>query len=161
MNSSTPWSLIQVGWTWDRDPDIYVKHRPQPGRQLFQERFQWGLFAYIINRRGMEILLDAYFSDRTPAGLIRLLNDGGVAEYHFDALGAGIYVPLPSLFVVQGGESMIAGQHEYRLYLALRSNTLHTEETLQLMFERLRIQKTAQEIYNEPFSLEEATTDEE
>ena len=144
MNASTPWSLIQAGWTWGHYPEIYVKNRPQPGRQLFQERFQWGLFAYIINRRGMETLLDAYFSDRSPAGLIRLLGVGEVAERYFDALEAGIYIALPSLFVIQGGESMIAGGHEHRMYLHLRSNSVHTQETLQFMFERLGNQSIGQ-----------------
>jgi len=144
MNSSAPWSLIQAGWTWERDWDIYSNHRPQPGHLLFQERFQYGLFAYIINRRGMETLLDAHFSDRSPTGLIRLLDKGGVAESHFDALETGIYVALPSLFVIQGGESVIAGRHEQRMYTHLRSNNVHTQETLQMMFERLGNQSTGQ-----------------
>jgi hypothetical protein len=135
MNSSAPWSLIQAGWTWGRDEHIYVNNRPTLGRLLFQERFQWGLIAYIINKRGMETILDAHFSNRSPTGLIRLLDDGGVAESHFDVLQDGTYVVIPSLFVIQGGESVIAGRHEQRLNRHLCSNNLHTQETLQLMLE--------------------------
>lgn len=135
MSASAPWSLIQAGWTWSRDEQIYVNNRPRPGHLLFQERFQWGLVAYIINRRGMETILDAHFSDRSPTGLIQLLDNGEVAETYFDVLGSGVYIPLPSLFVIQGGESTIAGRHEERLNIHLLSNNLHTQETLLLMLE--------------------------
>lgn len=145
MNSSIPWHLIQAGWTWEKDKEIYIKNRPHPGRQLVQERFQWGLFAYIINRRGMETFLDAYFSDRSPTGLIRHLNVGEVAENYFNILETSIYVALPSLFVIHGGESTIAGGHGHRMHIHLRSNSVHTQETLRLMVERLRNENIGQE----------------
>jgi len=137
MNSSTPWSLIQAGWTWHRDHSIYVNNRPGPERLLFQERFQYGLIAYIISRSGMETILDAFFSDRTSTGLIRLMDPIGVAENYFDALKGGVYVSLPSFFTILEGESVIAGRDEKRLNIHLRSNNIHTHETLNLMFKRL------------------------
>lgn len=109
----------------------------------------------------METLLDAHFSDRSPTGLIRLLDKGGVAESHFDALGTGIYVALPALFVIQGGESVIAGPHEHRLHIHLRSNNVHTRETLQLMFERLKNQSTEHGNQKWVILPPKATTDEE
>ena len=98
---------------------------------------QWGLQAYIINRTGMETLLDAFFSDRSSTGLVRLLDMGQVVECYFDALGSGVYVTLPSLFAVQECKSDIAGLE--RLNLHLRSNQIHMHETLEL---RLRNQST-------------------
>lgn len=142
MNSSTPWNLIQAGWIWSRDPKVYVKYRPQPGRQLFQERFQWGTSAYVITRSGMGMLLDAFFSDRSSTGLIRLLDKGEVVEYYFDALGTGVYVSVPSLFTVLEGKSTIAGRDEYRHNLHLQSNNVHTRETFDLAFARLHSQST-------------------
>jgi hypothetical protein len=142
MNSSAPWSFIQAGWTFDRDREIYVNNRPQPGRLLFQEQYQYGLFAYVINRRGMATLLDAHFSDRSSTGLIRVSDTGDAAEGYFDVLGSGIYVALPSLFTILEGESVIAGQDEERLNIHLYSNNVHMHETLRLMFERLAHQRT-------------------
>ena len=90
----------------------------------------------------MGTLLDTFFSDRSSTGFIRLLDMGEVVEYYFDALGAGVYVSFPSLFTILEGESMIAGQNQERLKLHLRSNNIHTHETLRLMFERLKNQTT-------------------
>jgi hypothetical protein len=142
MNSSTPWSLIQAGWTWFRDYKIYTNNRPQPGRHLFQEKFQFGLIAYIISKSGMETILDTYFSDRSSTGLIRLMDPVGVAEWYFDVLQSGVYVSLPSLFTILEGESVIAGRDEGRLNIHLRSNNIHMHETLQMAFERLQNQST-------------------
>ena len=86
----------------------------------------------------MEAIFDAHFTDRSPTGLIRLSDNGEVAETYFDVLGTGIFVALPSLFVIQGGESVIAGRNEYRLNMHLHSNHLHTQKTLELMLESLR-----------------------
>jgi hypothetical protein len=86
----------------------------------------------------MEIMLDAHFSDRSPTGLVRLFEGGEVAETYFDALGDGIYVPLPSLFVAQNGKSLIAGGGEERLNDHMYSNSLHTQETLNLLLEGLK-----------------------
>jgi hypothetical protein len=90
----------------------------------------------------MEIMLDAHFSDRSPTGLVRHLDEGKTAETYFDALGGGIYVPLPSLFVAQNGNSVIAGADENRMNVHmpvhLRSNSLHTQETLNLLLEGLK-----------------------
>ena len=136
--TSPTWSLIQAGWTWGQDKDIYVTNRPKPGRILFQERFQWGTFAYILNRRGMEAILDAHFTDRSPTGLIRLSDNEEVAETCFEVLETGIFVALPSLFVIQGGESAIAGRNDDRLNGHLHSNNIHTQKTMEVMLESLR-----------------------
>lgn len=90
----------------------------------------------------MGTLLDAFFSDRSSKGFIRLLDMVEVVEYYFDALGTGVYVSLPSLFTILEGESMIAGQNQERLNHHLHSNNIHTHETLNLMFERLKNQIT-------------------
>jgi hypothetical protein len=140
MNSSAPWSFIQAGWTFDRDREIYVNNRPQPGRLLFQEQYQYGLFAYVINRRGMATLLDAHFSDRSSTGLIRVSDTGDAAEGYFDVLGSGIYVALPSLFTIQEGES-VDNLYYGRLNIHRYSNNVHMHETLRLMFERLAHQR--------------------
>jgi hypothetical protein len=88
----------------------------------------------------METLLDAFFSDRSSTGLIRLLDMEQVVEYYFDALGSGVYVSLPSLFAVRECKSDIAG--EERLKLHLNSNNIHMHETFELVFERLKTQST-------------------
>ncbi len=60
--------LPQVGWTWHEvlpvrevlDHRLYnLTHR------LFSAPFAFGAFAYIISRRGMELVLDKYMTDRT------------------------------------------------------------------------------------------------
>lgn len=86
--------------------------------------------------------MDAFFSDRSSTGLIRLLDKGKVAECYFDTLGSGIYVSIPSLFTTLEGGSVIAGRNEERLKHHRHSNNIHMHETLELVFERLKNQST-------------------
>lgn len=104
--------------------------REPPPKPDHQERFQWGLVAYIINIRGIEKIMDAHFSDRSPTGFIRTLG-GEIAETYFDVLEGNNYVTLSSFFIIQGVESVIAGRHEQRLNRHLCSNNIHihTQET--------------------------------
>lgn len=128
-----PWDLIQLAWIWGLNEDLYdnIKDRHGPGRQLVRVRFQFGTSAYLISRAGMEKVLDAHFSDRSPQGLIRLQEGGRQAELYV-AAAPNVLVTVPSLFTIDGSDTTIStGEEEQRRLRSHReSNWVHVRAML-------------------------------
>lgn len=131
-----PWDLIQLSWIWGLNEELYndISHRADaPARQLVRTRFQFGTSAYVISRAGMRKILEAYFSDDTPQGNIRLEEGGRQAELYVST-AANVLVTVPSLFPIEGSDTTISTgeEEERRLRSHRESNSIHAKATLDL-----------------------------
>ena len=130
-----PWDIIQLAWIWGLNEDLYdsIAERHGRGRQLARVRFQFGTSAYIISRSGMEKVLDLFFLDRSPHGLIRLQEGGRQAELYVAAAG-NVLVTVPSLFTIEGSDTTIStGEEEQRRLRSHReSNSFHIKAMFDL-----------------------------
>lgn len=126
---------MQLAWIWGLNEELYdnIQERHGRGRQLVRVRFQFGTSAYIISRAGMEKVLDAFFSDRSPQGLIQLWEGGRQAELYV-ATASNVLVTVPSLFTIDGADTTIStGEEERRRLSSHReSNWIHVQATLDL-----------------------------
>lgn len=127
------WTVLQLGWIWGQDESLYKDFAPSMEQRLYPAPFQWGLQAYVVSRRGMEAMIDEFFSDRTPQGKMQLLDDVGVVEYYFGKLD-NVLVALPSLFTVEGMTSTIEPSNSLRNDQHRESNSHHIHATLQLYY---------------------------
>lgn len=134
--SASTWEIIQTAWIWGMDEDLYDRsmHPFGPGHHVLPKRSQFGTSAYIISKRGMEKVLDAYFSDRTAAAQIRLRTGGDQAELYVYGAVSSLYVAVPSMFTIEGSDTTISVGEEgkRRLSSHRKSNTIHTKTTFDL-----------------------------
>ena len=86
----------------------------------------------------MSNVLDAYFSDRTPIGTIRLRGGGDQAELYVYGPVSRLYVAVPSFFTIEGSETTISIGEESKKRLASHreSNNIHIKAMLDLYRER-------------------------
>jgi len=137
--SNGSWEVIQTAWIWGMDENIYDRsvHPFGPGRHVLSKRFQFGTSAYIISKRGMEKILDAYFTDRTKTGQIRLRKGGDQAELYIYGAVSNLYVAMPSFFTIEGSDTTIStGEESHRRLSSHReSNNIHIRATFDLYHE--------------------------
>lgn len=128
-----PWDIIQLGWIWGLNEELYDNIEERLGHQLVPQRLQFGTSAYIISRPGMEKVMDAHFSDRTPQGLMQLQEGGRQAELYV-AAASNVLVTVPSLFTIEGSDTTISTGEEgaRRLRSHRESNAIHTKAMLDL-----------------------------
>lgn len=136
VRDKDPWDLIQLSWVWGLNEELYdgISLRAgNPARQLVRTRFQFGTSAYVISRVGMHKILDAYFSDDTPYGNVRLEEGGRQAELYVST-AANLLVTVPSLFPIDGSDTTIStgDEEERRLRSHRESNNIHAKATLDL-----------------------------
>lgn len=105
-------------------------------------RFQFGTSAYIMSRAGMEKVVDAFFLDRSPQGLIRLQEGGRQAELYV-AAASNVLVTVPSLFTIEGSDTTIStGEEEQRRLSSHReSNNIHTKAMFDLYHAAVKKEK--------------------
>jgi hypothetical protein len=124
-----------LAWIWGLNENLYdsIQERHGRGQQLVRVRFQFGTSAYIISRTGMERVLDTFFSDRSPQGLIQLREGGSQAELYV-AAAQNVLVTVPSLFTIDGSDTTIStGEEEQRRLNSHReSNWIHIKATFDL-----------------------------
>jgi hypothetical protein len=96
--------------------------------------FQFGTSAYIISKRGMEKILDAYFTDRAETGQIRLRKGGDQAELYIYGAVSNLYVAVPSFFTIEGSDTTISigEESQRRLSSHRESNNIHIKATFDL-----------------------------
>lgn len=129
------WTVLQLGWIWHQENDMYGGFAPTWERRLFPAFSLWGAQAYVVSRHGMEAMIDRFFSDRTAESMVRLLEGVGVVEFYFESLGnETMLVALPSLFTVDGTTSTVEPSNPYRRELHRESNNRHIQATLQLYY---------------------------
>ena len=138
--SNGSWEVVQTAWIWGMDEDIYDRsvHPFGPGRHVLRKRFQFGTSAYIISKRGMGMILDAYFTDRTETGQIRLRKGGDQAERYIYGAVSNLYVAVPSFFTIEGSDTTISiGEESQRRLSSHRaSNSIHIKTTFDLYHEK-------------------------
>lgn len=131
-----PWDLIQLSWIWGLNEELYddISRRiGGPADQLVRTRFQFGTSAYVVSRSGMAKIMDAFFTDETPAGIIRLDEGGRQAELYVST-ASNILVTVPSLFPIEGSDTTISTgeEEERRLRSHRESNSIHAKAVLDL-----------------------------
>ena len=134
--SNGSWEVTQTAWIWGMDEDVYDRsvHPFSPGRQVLRKRFQFGTSAYIVSKRGMGKILDAYFTDRTETGQIRLRKGGDQAELYIYGAVSNLYIVVPSFFTIEGSDTTISiGEESQRRLSSHRaSNKIHIKTTFEL-----------------------------
>jgi len=137
--SNGSWEVVQAAWIWGMDENLYDRsvHPFGPGRHVLPKRFQFGTSAYIISKRGMEKILDAYFTDRTESGQIRLRKGGNQAELYIYGAVSNLYVAVPSVFTIEGSDTTISigEESQRRLSSHRESNNIHIKTTIDLYHE--------------------------
>jgi len=137
--SGGKWDMVQIAWIWGMDEKLYDRaaHNFGPGRHVLQTKFQFGTSAYIISKRGMGMILDAYFTDRTETGRIRLRKGGNQAELYIYGAVSNLYVAMPSFFTIEGSDTTISTGEESqrRLSSHRESNSIHIKMTFDLYHE--------------------------
>lgn len=70
--------------------------------KLIKVPYQWGAGAYLISRKGMEVVLDAYATNRTAQSALRPKCEGKYAidspVYYYDLFTEN-YMTLPQMFM--------------------------------------------------------------
>lgn len=122
-----------------KNQEIYKTTAWGPHKRLIQEEFQYGMAAYIISRRGMEAVLEKFFVDKMPNGLVKPLlepTSQGVLtiEGYFEKLETN-YLAMPALFLIDTFDTTIgAGKlARYRLMSYRMSNDKHIDATFDLL----------------------------
>jgi len=85
----------------------------------------------------MGTILDAYFTDRTETGQIRLRKGGDQAELYIYSAVSNLFVAVPSFFTIEGSDTTISiGEESRRRLLSHReSNNIHIKTTFDLYHE--------------------------
>ena len=137
--SNGSWEVVQAAWIWGMNEDVYDRsvHPFGPGCHVLPKRFQFGTSAYIISKRGMGKILDAYFTDRTETGQIRLRKGGDQAELYIYGAVSNLYVAAPSVFTFEGSDTTISIGEEGRRRLSSHreSNNIHIKTTIDQYYE--------------------------
>ena len=97
--------MVQMAWIWGMDETSYDRgaHNFGPSRHVLQTHFQFGTSAYLVSKRGMENILDAYITDRAETGQIRLRRGDDQAEVYIYGAISNLYVAVPTLHTVGVG----------------------------------------------------------
>lgn len=151
------WNSIQLYWTCTHQEwcvDAYAEHSNHPliSPQLLSHPFEWGAAAYLISRAGMKAVIDQYFSDDSPQGLIQPLVEGREIwiENYLKVLPA-TYLAMPPLFITDyKAESTISNDPE-RAYFA----ALTTERILRANLELHKNDHKGQEEFDQEIDLED------
>lgn len=137
--SAGTWDMVQMAWIWGMDETLYDRdaHNFGPDRHLLQTRFQFGTSAYVISKGGMGKILNAYFTDRTETGQIRLRKGGDQAELYIYGAISNLYVAMPSFFTIEGSDTTISvgEESQRRLSSHRESNSIHIKTTFDLFHE--------------------------
>jgi len=140
--------MVQMAWIWGMDKTLYDRgaHNFGPRRHILQTRFQFGTSAYIISKRGMEKILDAYFTDSTENGQICLRRGGDQAELYIYGAISNLFVAVPSFFTIEGSDTTISTGEESQLRLSSHreSNSIHIKTAFDL-FHEMKKEKLASE----------------
>ena len=83
------------------------------------------------------MILDAYFTDRTKTGQIRLRKGGDQAELYIYGAVSNLYVAVPSFFTIEGSDTTIStGKESHRRRSSHReSNNIHIKAIFDLYHE--------------------------
>ena len=134
--SNGSWEVVQAAWIWGMDENLYDRsvHPFGPARHVLPKRFQFGTSAYIISKRGMEKILDAYFTeDWTNPPSER----GRSSRALHLRCRSYLYVAVPSFFTIEGSDTTIStGDESHRRLSSHReSNNIHIKATFDLYHE--------------------------
>ena len=132
------WHTVQLGWLAVKNEHIYKKVAWGPNKRLVEEEFQYGMAAYVISRKGMEAVMEKFFVDKTPNGLVKPLLEPSrqqllLIECYFEKLNHN-YITMPALFPTDTFDTTIGGEKLSRLRLISYrlSNDKHIDTTLEL-----------------------------
>jgi hypothetical protein len=104
------WDTVQLGYfpRWDFDKESFRKE-PLLGGHLLHNKLQYSLAAYLISRRGMEKVVDRFWSDRT-ASSTAVPNTDYPTAVDDDGYFRGLldnYLVHPAMFMPHGKETSI------------------------------------------------------
>lgn len=107
------WDTIQLGWHLL----LALNDLPSPseliGGHLMKRTWAPGAMAYLISRRGMEKIMDTYFTDRSENAKARPAMHGALQSdtgYLAELFADSNYVVWPPMFVTHGKGSQLGGE---------------------------------------------------
>jgi hypothetical protein len=131
------WDTIQLGWLAIKNKDIYDTVPWGRDSRLVEQEFQYGMGAYLISRQGMEFIMEQFFEDKTPTGVVKPLLEPSrrllLIECYFERQGHTL-VAMPALFTTDTFETTIGEGKlsNLRLISYQLSNDKHIDATLDL-----------------------------
>ena len=102
LADTTVWDTIQLSY-FPRKSGLTITRHGLIGGHLLKREFQYGTGAYLISRRGMEKVMDTFFTNRSPDALV-VIPLGNALEIdnppYFPTLMTDNYLTLPAMFAV-------------------------------------------------------------
>jgi GR25 family glycosyltransferase involved in LPS biosynthesis len=160
----TDWDLIQLGWLVVKNASIYHAVEWGPNKRLIKQQNQYGAASYLISRRGMEAIMDLFFTDKTSTGLAKVFTEpdtwGNIVVETYLGKLTNLYVAMPSLFIVETFDTTIGSEEgtDFRLLGWRFSNNHHITATLKLFDEIVGVPEEEEE---EDYEVDEDEEEEE